>query len=129
MLFFELIYTFRFFKHFLYGCMFYIFSFFIYIVQGHTAYLVYHLRGFRLCVLLKVHKLFDFRYNEDFRSVTKEETDLMRRGGVLYRDPFGWKCFSIRAAGKYDNGDDTWMSNWAVAYHGLLVKAWKPFEN
>merc|ERR1712232_30468 len=65
------------------------------------------------------HQLFDFRFNEDFRKFTKEECDkrLMRRGGVLYREPYGWKRFCIRVAGKYD-GDDTWLNDWAVAYHG-----------
>jgi len=72
------------------------------------------------------HKIFDFRYNEDYRdqgTMSTEEVDLMRRGGVLYREPEGWKRYSIRVAGKYDDGDDTWLHNWAVAFHGCPMTA------
>lgn len=66
--------------------------------------------------------MFDFRYNEDFRSMTLDETNMSRRGGTLYREPYGWKRFCIRVAGKYDGGDDSWLSEWAVAYHGCPMK-------
>eukprot|EP00929_Paragymnodinium_shiwhaense_P034532 TRINITY_DN18777_c0_g1_i1.p1 TRINITY_DN18777_c0_g1~~TRINITY_DN18777_c0_g1_i1.p1 ORF type:complete len:568 (-),score=144.19 TRINITY_DN18777_c0_g1_i1:380-2083(-) len=72
--------------------------------------------------------LFDFRFNEDFRSVDKDSAEVSRRGGVLYRQPFGWKKFALRCKNEFDGGDNTWMGNaggdgeWAVAYHGLPMK-------
>lgn len=71
-----------------------------------------------------MHKIFDFRHNKDFRTdPTREGTHLARRGGVLYREPCGFKRFGIRVAGKYDGGDDSWLNDWAVAYHGCPMKA------
>jgi hypothetical protein len=71
-------------------------------------------------------KIFDFRFNEDLRS--RKEAPLQRRGGVLYREPVGWKRFAIKSKGVYDNGDNTWMKmsgeegEWGVAYHGTAMK-------
>eukprot|EP00927_Polykrikos_kofoidii_P078437 TRINITY_DN75257_c0_g1_i1.p1 TRINITY_DN75257_c0_g1~~TRINITY_DN75257_c0_g1_i1.p1 ORF type:complete len:504 (+),score=65.30 TRINITY_DN75257_c0_g1_i1:99-1610(+) len=71
-----------------------------------------------------VDDLFDFRFNEDFRNVEEADARISRRGGVLYREPFGWKRFAIKCKDKFDDGDDTWMGlngdegEWAVAYHG-----------
>jgi len=70
------------------------------------------------------HKMFDFRYNYDLRNgVVNPTAVIKRRGGVLYQEPYGWKRFCIRVAGKYDNGDDTWLHDWAVAYHGCPMNA------
>eukprot|EP00931_Biecheleriopsis_adriatica_P094695 TRINITY_DN6831_c0_g1_i4.p1 TRINITY_DN6831_c0_g1~~TRINITY_DN6831_c0_g1_i4.p1 ORF type:complete len:714 (-),score=123.87 TRINITY_DN6831_c0_g1_i4:42-2150(-) len=68
--------------------------------------------------------LFDFRFNQDCRWWTAESTPIYRRGGVLYRAPFGWKRFAMKVKHRFDDGDDTWMGmdgkpgEWAVAYHG-----------
>jgi hypothetical protein len=46
------------------------------------------------------------------------------RGGVRYEQPpFGWVRKGLNVLGKYDNGNDDWLSTgdkgWPVAYHGL----------
>eukprot|EP00397_Hematodinium_sp_SG-2012_P023620 GEMP01024555.1.p1 GENE.GEMP01024555.1~~GEMP01024555.1.p1 ORF type:complete len:541 (+),score=104.05 GEMP01024555.1:711-2333(+) len=77
------------------------------------------------------HEIFDFRYNQDYRENTKRDStstrtsqDSGQRGGLVYREPKGWKRFAARVKGKYDDGDNTWMNmdvndgGWAVAYHG-----------
>merc|ERR1719487_1880455 len=72
--------------------------------------------------------LFDFRFNEDNRGIDKDHASIERRGGVLYREPFGWKRFAVKCKGDFDGGDNTWMGNsnqdgeWAVAYHGLPMR-------
>mmetsp|Transcript_135572 Transcript_135572/g.234582 ORF Transcript_135572/g.234582 Transcript_135572/m.234582 type:complete len:400 (+) Transcript_135572:81-1280(+) len=66
--------------------------------------------------------LFDFRYSQDCRDWTSESTKLERRGGVLYRAPYGWKRFALNV--KKPGEDEAWMGmsgrpgEWAVAYHG-----------
>ena len=48
-----------------------------------------------------------------------------KRGGLPYTPPQGWKGFGLKVKGKYDNGNDDWIScngnknEWAVAYHGI----------
>lgn len=65
------------------------------------------------------HELFDFRYNEDYRNLGREPI-VDRRGGVLYKEPVGWKRFSINTRSKYP--DTAWLNDWAVAYHGCPMK-------
>lgn len=64
------------------------------------------------------YELFDFRYNADFRM--DREPRVSRRGGVLYREPKGWKTFAINTRQKYN--DQNWLGDWAVAYHGCPLK-------
>mmetsp|Transcript_20913 Transcript_20913/g.38169 ORF Transcript_20913/g.38169 Transcript_20913/m.38169 type:complete len:374 (-) Transcript_20913:58-1179(-) len=70
------------------------------------------------------HEIFDFRWNQDFRSKGAVET--LIRGGVDYREPVGWKKFAVRVMGQYEGGN-TWLrldgapGEWAVAYHGTQV--------
>ena len=52
-----------------------------------------------------------------------------KRGGFDYiPPPEGWKAFGINVLGKYDNGNNDWLSKdgnkneWAVAYHGIGIK-------
>lgn len=72
-------------------------------------------------------EMFDFRFNEDLRGKDPTEVPMQRRGGILYREPCGWKRFAINCKGKYDNGDNTWMGmsgkdgEWGVAYHGTAM--------
>jgi len=71
---------------------------------------------------------FDFNHNCDWRDLKEAQAPLERRGGVLYRNPAGWKRFALNVAKKYDNGDMSWMDmssggkGWAVAYHGTAMK-------
>mmetsp|Transcript_106993 Transcript_106993/g.168946 ORF Transcript_106993/g.168946 Transcript_106993/m.168946 type:complete len:142 (+) Transcript_106993:3-428(+) len=54
------------------------------------------------------------------------------RGGRVYDPPNGWKRFAVRVAGRFDDGDNTWMSmdgsdgEWAVAYHGTSGRGLAP---
>ena len=52
-----------------------------------------------------------------------------KRGGFDYiPPPEGWKAYGINVLGKYDNGNNDWLSNdgnkneWAIAYHGIGIK-------
>ena len=51
-----------------------------------------------------------------------------RRGGRPYYPPSGWKGYGLKVLGKYDNGNDIWIScngqlgEWCVAYHGASQK-------
>ena len=48
-----------------------------------------------------------------------------KRGGFDYIPPKGWKGFGLKVLGKYDNGNDDWITyngnpnEWAIAYHGI----------
>ena len=48
-----------------------------------------------------------------------------KRGGFNYYPPKGWKGFGLKVLGKYDNGNDDWITyngnpnEWAIAYHGI----------
>uniref|UniRef100_A0A7S4UWK4 PARP catalytic domain-containing protein n=1 Tax=Alexandrium monilatum TaxID=311494 RepID=A0A7S4UWK4_9DINO len=67
-------------------------------------------------------QIFDFAHNHDYRNWGGSRT--VSRGGWEYRIPVGWKRFAVRVAGRYDNGDNTWLcidgrkGEWAVVYHG-----------
>ena len=70
-------------------------------------------------------RIFDFAQNQDFRSWNIDnEKRTSIRGGFQYSAPVGWKRFAVRVVGRFDDGDNTWMSldgrdgEWAVAYHG-----------
>jgi len=72
-----------------------------------------------------VDEVFDFRFNQDFRAVKKDNKhEVLKRGGEDYYIPCGWKKFAARVKGKYDDGNDAWLGldgsdgEWAVAYHG-----------
>ena len=47
------------------------------------------------------------------------------RGGGSYLPPIGWIRYGLNVLGKYDNGNDNWLSHnnikgeWCVAYHGV----------
>jgi hypothetical protein len=72
-------------------------------------------------VTAKAEEMFEFRYNQDFRSIV-DDGRKMTRGGEEYKLPFGWKRFSVNVKDEYDDGDNAWLreddSGWAVAYHG-----------
>ena len=50
------------------------------------------------------------------------------RGGRPYYPPSGWKGYGLRVLGKYDNGNNNWISynggpgEWCIAYHGATQK-------
>ena len=50
-----------------------------------------------------------------------------KRGGFNYYPPKGWKGFGLKVLGKYDDGNDDWITyngnpnEWAIAYHGIGV--------
>jgi hypothetical protein len=68
-------------------------------------------------------KSFDRQWNRDFR-VPGNCPQGEKRGGLPYYAPAGFIRFGLNVAGRFDNGNDTWlgMSNvpgeWAVFYHG-----------
>ena len=76
----------------------------------------------------KVHELFDFRYNEDWRFAKRR---CVKRGGEDFITPVGYKGFGVRVLGKYDNGDNSWLrmdggpKEWAVAYHGTSAEGFQ----
>ena len=45
-------------------------------------------------------EMFDFRHNQSWQDLTRNQATLERRGGVLYRTAAGWKRFALRVAGK-----------------------------
>ena len=51
-----------------------------------------------------------------------------KRGGFDYYPPKNWKGFGLKVLGKYDNGNDDWITyngnpnEWAIAYHGIGSK-------
>lgn len=71
-------------------------------------------------------KIFDFKFNQDFRSV-KDDGRRMKRGGQPYTIPAGWKRFAVSVKGQYDKGDNSWLkedeTGWAVAYHGTAKES------
>jgi len=75
----------------------------------------------------EANEIFDFRFNQDFRG--KREQEPAMRGGVLYREPVGWKKYAVRVKGKYDAGNNSWLcldgraGEWAIAYHGTNFAA------
>eukprot|EP00747_Dinoflagellata_sp_TGD_P196002 gnl/TRDRNA2_/TRDRNA2_65541_c0_seq1.p1 gnl/TRDRNA2_/TRDRNA2_65541_c0~~gnl/TRDRNA2_/TRDRNA2_65541_c0_seq1.p1 ORF type:complete len:318 (-),score=42.96 gnl/TRDRNA2_/TRDRNA2_65541_c0_seq1:113-1066(-) len=73
----------------------------------------------------RADELFDFTRNQDFRQM-QDNGKVLKRGGMPYRIPCGWKRFAVKVSGKYDAGDDTWLGDdefgWAVAYHGTEQK-------
>ena len=76
----------------------------------------------------KVHELFDFRYNEDWRFAEKKT---VKRGGEDFVTPVGYKGFGVRVLGKFDGGDNSWLrmdggeKEWAVAYHGTSIEGFQ----
>jgi len=66
-------------------------------------------------------RMFDFRFNQDFRMLI-DDGRVLFRGGMEYRIPVGWKRFAVNVKGQYDDGANTWLKDdedgWAVAYHG-----------
>mmetsp|Transcript_35525 Transcript_35525/g.79649 ORF Transcript_35525/g.79649 Transcript_35525/m.79649 type:complete len:312 (-) Transcript_35525:42-977(-) len=72
--------------------------------------------------IAQAEKFFRADKGRDFRNWN--ESFFLRRGGVLYKPPVGWRRFGLNVEGKYDDGNDAWMGmdgepgEWAVAYHG-----------
>lgn len=81
------------------------------------------MRQVGMTVTVSANEVFDFSRNRDYSSLT-DNGHTMLRGGQPYKIPIGWKRFAVKVAGKFDNGDNTWMKmngtpgEWAVAYHG-----------
>ena len=52
-----------------------------------------------------------------------------KRGGKVYYPPIGWVGYGLNIAGKYDNGDNSWIGyenskgEWAIGYIGIGNKA------
>lgn len=74
----------------------------------------------------KPEDMFDFRYNQDFRTRT-DDGRKMKRGGHDYKIPVGWKRFAVNVKGQYDDGNNHWLkedeTGWAVAYHGTAKES------
>jgi len=72
-----------------------------------------------------IQRMFNQTFNEDWFGKTAKDCQVERRGGVLYRPPYGWKRFALDVS-KYGE-DSTWMGmrgepgEWAVAYHGTAM--------
>lgn len=66
-------------------------------------------------------EMFDFRYNQDFRTMHDDGRALFR-GGQPYTLPIGWMRFAVNVRGQYDQANNQWLkedeTGWAVAYHG-----------
>merc|ERR1711904_242156 len=75
----------------------------------------------------EANTIFDFRFNQDFRG--KPEGEPAMRGGVMYKEPVGWKKFATRVKGLFDDGNNSWLcldgraGEWAIAYHGTNFAA------
>jgi len=95
--------------------------------QSITAKLPY----FSLCALHSLRyndqfvfdkNLFDPAYDFDFTNID-DGTKIYYRGNKPYKRPCGMRRFALKVLGKYDNGNDRWLSTereqdvWIVAYH------------
>ena len=71
----------------------------------------------------------DSRYDYDLSDVT-DDGQTYKRGGFVYRRPYGWKRTALKVVGKYDN--DEWLGpdgirteespgEWPVCYHGTNI--------
>jgi hypothetical protein len=69
----------------------------------------------------------DPRWNRDF-SDPSQVVKNTQRAGFPYYPPEGWMRFGLNVSGRFDDGDDTWLSHsnrsgeWAVAYHGTSYR-------
>jgi hypothetical protein len=78
-----------------------------------------------LCNQCQIPKdYFDYRGN----TLTPNSKNNLIRGTEKYDPPYGWIGIGLNVLGKYDNGNDEWLTNntnsseWAIAYHGLSPK-------
>ncbi|CAG8622027.1 9855_t:CDS:1, partial [Paraglomus brasilianum] len=92
------------------------------IQRENTLYLILRLPGGGGYVLSYLpSSALDPRYDYDFTHI-KDIGAMFMRGKARYRRPCGWQRFALKVAGRYDNGDDTWLgagkTAWPVSYHG-----------
>ena len=78
-----------------------------------------------LCNLCKIPKNYlDYRGN----TLNPNSSNNLIRGTEKYDPPYGWIGIGLNVLGKYDNGNDEWLTNnsksseWAIAYHGISSK-------
>jgi hypothetical protein len=78
-----------------------------------------------LCHYCQIPKdYFDYRGN----TLNPNSKNNLIRGTEKYDPPYGWIGIGLNVLGKYDNGNDEWLTNntnsskWAIAYHGLSSK-------
>ncbi len=83
------------------------------------------LRGLQLKPFLSTLMLTVDQIDDQYSQVFTETGKCMR-GGMYYYLPAGWTGIGLKAQGKYDNGDNTWLGSakqqppeWAVGFHGL----------
>ncbi|CAG8595888.1 10285_t:CDS:1 [Paraglomus occultum] len=91
-------------------------------VQNESIiHLILRLRGGGCIISYLPSSALDPGYDYDFTHIKDIGVTYMR-GNVQYRRPCGWKRFALKVAGKYDNGDNTWLGidkrAWPVSYHG-----------
>jgi hypothetical protein len=75
-----------------------------------------------LCELCKIEKIiFDYRGN----TINPNSSNNVIRGTEIYDPPYGWIGIGLNVLGKYDEGNNDWLTNksnsskWAIAYHGI----------
>jgi hypothetical protein len=78
-----------------------------------------------LCYQCKIPKsYFDYRGN----TLNFNSNNNLIRGTEKYDPPYGWIGVGLNVLGKYDHGNDEWLTNnsksseWAIAYHGISSK-------
>ena len=78
-----------------------------------------------LCEFCKIEKIFfDYRGN----TINPNSSNNVIRGTEIYDPPYGWIGIGLNVLGKYDNGNDEWLTNntdsseWAIAYHAINPK-------
>jgi hypothetical protein len=67
------------------------------------------------------------KYNLDYRgnTVNPNSSNNLIRGTEKYDPPYGWIGIGLNVLGKYDNGNNDWLTNntnsseWAIAYRGI----------
>ena len=67
--------------------------------------------------------IFDSNFNKYYNNIINQVAQ--KRGGEDYISPLEWTAYGINVLGKYDFGDNKWLSNdgepgeFAVAYYGI----------
>ena len=98
-----------------------------------------------ICLLLKLQgggktiyyldsDILDPAYDFDFTEMSETDGEIFKRGGYVYKRPYGWKRIALKVKGKYES--DEWLGTcgirresssgeWPVSYHGTKMDSAK----